>query len=106
MQENFAQTYRGYSDDEIAVLSSQIDELADSARTALLAEIRARNLSDEKLSELRKKQDRYAAKIDRRGEKHRRAIIRRFVKRMAFGLTVGIAGVLAAYSISLIKHGR
>jgi hypothetical protein len=65
------QTYRLLSDDDIADLHAQADQLTDEARRALAAEIERRGLSGQRLQKLHRVELRGEAKFDRR-EKWRR----------------------------------
>lgn len=63
--ENFAESYRSLSDEEIAALRSDTDSLTDEARVALLAEIQQRGLSDEEMRKLHSTELRHEAQFDR-----------------------------------------
>lgn len=88
----FAETYREYSDDQIALLSGQIDSLTEAARCALLSEIGMRSLSSEKLSELRTLLAGHTASVEREFRDSRRARVSKALKRLFFRfLAWGIA---------------
>jgi len=75
VEEGFAETYRNYSDMEIALLHAQIGSLTDVARTALMVEIHRRNISSAQLSKLYSAELRHEAKFDRRQKMHRKKVL-------------------------------
>jgi hypothetical protein len=104
--QDFAQAYRGYSDDELASLYRQLDSLTDIARSALLAEIEARNLSQQRLNELCREQAEHTARFDRESREYRQAEGSRLLKRMALRSLSAIVLAIVAYLIYLLKFGR
>ncbi|MGC2638309.1 MAG: hypothetical protein WA294_14090 [Acidobacteriaceae bacterium] len=96
---DFTETYRGYSADQLALLSGQIDSLTEAARCALLAEIRVRGLSAEKLSELRTGLAEHAASVDKERQEARRATVLEGLKRLVFRFVAGGIAVLLLYLI-------
>ena len=79
--QELAETYRGYSDTEIASLHAQIDSLTPEAREALAIEIDRRGLKNNALSKLFATEQRHEASFDR-FEKTRR-------KKLAISLFLG-----------------
>ncbi len=75
VEETFSETYRNYSDMEIASLHAQIDSLTDAAHAALTAEIERRNISSAELSKLYSSELRHEAKFDRRQREHRKRVL-------------------------------
>jgi hypothetical protein len=73
-KQDFAETFRRSSDDEIASLHSQRDTLTEAARNALTAEIELRGISSSQLQKLYAAKRRQGAKFDRRQKKHRQMV--------------------------------
>ncbi len=59
-----AATYRRYSDDEVAALAAQMEELTDAARAALGAEIQRRGMSRAQLERLHSREAHREARFD------------------------------------------
>ena len=76
-QQNFAETYRALHDEDLAALSADIGSLTEEARSALLAEIQQRGLSEAQIQKLHADEHRHEAQFDRL-EKFRR-------KKLAWG---------------------
>ncbi len=104
--EEFTQTYRKMSDDELIRLHGDIDSLTNHARSALLSEIKCRKLTDDAITE-------------RKGEWKRQAeeeiVLRKgrpiqWLKMFGqFGIVVAVAilfdlGLDAASSVNLIQE--
>jgi hypothetical protein len=101
--EDYAKTYRSFSDDEIAALDVEVETLTDDARAALEAEIRTRELSEEDLAMLRGKVSRFGKRFDKRERIERKQEVRRFIFQGGLGswkdwLTV-IGGLLVLAAI-------
>ena len=101
--EDFAQTYRGFSDDDLAALHGEIDTLTTDARLALLSEIQRRSLSERNLSSLRDARAQHAAKIKMEWQESRSEDASRLVVRMAIRVAIVVAGVIIVAVIALIK---
>jgi hypothetical protein len=78
-QQELLQTYRDFSDDEIASLHAQIDSLTNDARAALALEIQRRGMSNAQMSKLRASELRREAKFDRRQKEHRKRVAFHFI---------------------------
>ena len=76
-QQDFAETYRALPDEDLAALSADIGSLTEEARSALLAEIQQRGLSEAQIQKLHADEHRHEAQFDRL-EKFRR-------KKLAWG---------------------
>jgi hypothetical protein len=74
-QQELSQTYRNFSDTDIASLHAQIDTLTDDARSVLASEIQRRGMSDAQLSKLYASELRHEAKLDRRQKEHRKSVL-------------------------------
>jgi hypothetical protein len=98
MQE-LTETYRGYSDDQITLMSGQIDSLTEAARSALLSEIRMRGLSVEKLSELRIQLAEHTASVDRERRDSRQAKVSGVLRRLIFRFLVWGIPIFLLYLI-------
>lgn len=70
-QQDFAQTYRGLADEDIAALYADTASLTEGARSALAAEMQRRGISDAQLQKLHAIEHRHEAQFDRL-EKFRR----------------------------------
>jgi hypothetical protein len=77
--EDYAETYRGFTDYEIAALDAEIETLTDHAREALEAEICKRGLTKENLAMLRGKTNRFAKRFDKRERIERNNEVRWFI---------------------------
>lgn len=62
--QNLTETYRSYSDDEIARLHGELDSLTEEARYALLAEIGRRGLKEQEIAKIQDEEARHAAEYD------------------------------------------
>jgi hypothetical protein len=101
--EDFAQTYCGYSDDDLASLHGNIDTLTDEARLALLSEVQRRGLGDKVLSNLRDERTEHAARVKREWQESRSEDASRIAVRVAIRIGLVIAGVVIVALIALIK---
>lgn len=105
-QQDFAGTYRGLSEQEIADLYADIGSLTGEARAALMAEIRQRGLKEAQLEKLHAVELRHEAQFDRL-ERYRR-------KKLAWGSfpdnlkgwIVTILGALVLILILELIHHR
>lgn len=101
--QDFAETYREYSDDDLASLYGERDSLTEDARLALLSEVKRRGLSEESLSELRTEQIEYTKHIDEQWRDSRNADISRTARRFAIRMVLAIVGAILAALIALMK---
>ncbi len=104
--QDFARTYREYSDDHLATLQAQIGSLTDDARLALLAEIQRRGLSDKALAGLRSEQTEHTAGMKREWQETRRADASKTLKRIAIRVAVIIAAGLIAALVAVLNSKR
>jgi hypothetical protein len=75
VEEQFSESYRNFSEMEIASLHAQIDSLTDAARAALAAEIQRRGISSAQLLTLYSSELRREARFDRRQKEHRKKVL-------------------------------
>lgn len=101
--EDFAQTYHGYSDDDLASLHGQIDSLTGEARLALLSELQRRSLGEKTLSSLRDERTKHAARVKREWQESRSEDASRMAVRFAIRVGFVIAGAAIVALIALIK---
>jgi hypothetical protein len=92
--QDFGETYRSLSEEEIAAIYAEIGSLTEEARNALVAEIQSRGLDQTQLQKLHAVELRHEAQFDRR-EKYRR-------KRMIFGRSSGLHSVKEWIGVILI----
>ena len=104
--QDFAQTYRAASDDEIARLHGQVDSLTNDARLALLSEIQRRGLSDLALSGLRDEQTEHAASVKTEWQESRKADASKTLTRIAIRVAAVVAAGIIAAVIAVLnsKH--
>lgn len=106
-RQELADTYRGYSDEEIASLHAQVESLTLEARDALALEIERRGLKSAQLTNL------YAA--EQRREAHLDSIEKTRRKKLAIYLLLGrdpkltlvmlgVAAVLIVLAVLLRPH--
>ena len=107
-RQDFAETYRNISDDEIATLHAEVGSLTDEARAALQAEIQRRGISITKLHHLNTAVTQREAKFDRRQKQHEKDVGSYLLSRALsrdFWVLVSIVLVLLSAVISaLISH--
>lgn len=106
MKEDFARTYGGYSDDDLASLHGEIDSLTADARLALLAEVKRRRLNEGNLSSLRDARTEYSIKIKREWDESRRTDAARMGTRIAIRVVCVIAGAVIAALIALFSSSH
>jgi hypothetical protein len=104
--EDFAQTYRGYSIDDLAALHGQVDSLTDEARWALLSEVQRRGLSESALHGLRDARTERAARVDQEWREERNDDAARMLKRFAMRVGFVIAGAIVAGLIALLRSSH
>lgn len=101
--EELAETYRGHSDEQIALLYGQLDSLTETARCALLSEVQTRGLSIETISALGAELADHAASVDREFREQRKAGASRAFTGLLFG---PLFGPLVAYLIRSFRSRR
>ena len=107
VEETFSETYRNYSDMEIASLHAQIDSLTDAAHAALTAEIERRNISSAELSKLYSWELRHEAKFDRRQKEHRKKVLSYLLRGDSKWTIITILAALGvAFVAGLLSHHR
>ena len=107
VEEKFSETYRNFSDVEIASLYAQIDSLTDAARAALTAEIQRRNISSAELSKLYSWELRHEAKFDRRQKEHRKKVLSYLLRGDSKWTIITILAALGvAFVAGLLSHHR
>ena len=65
VQGDFAEAYRGLSNEEIAAIYADIDSLTEEARSALIFEVQQRGLSQAQLGKVHDVELRHEAQFDR-----------------------------------------
>lgn len=103
LMQDFTQTYRAASDDELARLHGQIDSLTEQARDSLWLEIARRGLSENDLARLREQLTEHAEIVNQEWKESRKADASRMGKRFAIRVAVLIAVALLAALVALIK---
>jgi hypothetical protein len=94
--QDFSETYRAASDDELARLHGQIDSLTEQARDSLRLEIARRKLSGDDLSRLREQLAEHAESVNQEWKESRKADASRMGKRFAIRVALMIAGAILA----------
>jgi predicted RNA-binding Zn ribbon-like protein len=105
MQE-FAQTYRAASDDEIARLHGQIDSLTEQAQDSLRLEITRRKLNGDDLARLRSQLAEHASRVNQEWKESRKVDASRMATRFAIRVAVVIAAAILAAIIALVHSGH
>jgi hypothetical protein len=101
--QDFAETYRTASGDEIARLHGQIDSLTAPARESLLVEIQRRNLTEGQLAQTREQLAQHVESVNQKWQESRRVDAARAAKRFAIRVAVVIAGAILATLFALNK---
>jgi hypothetical protein len=95
--EDYAATYRRFTDDEIAALEPEIATLTGNAQAALETEIRARGLSKQNLEMLRGQAKQSAKRFDKRER-----IERKQDMQLVFGPRLGWKDWLLVIGVCLV----
>ena len=94
--QDFAETYRAASDDELARLHGQIDSLTEQEGDSLRLEIARRGFSENDLARLREQLAEYAASVNQEWKESRKADASRMGKRFAMRVGLIIAAAILA----------
>jgi hypothetical protein len=100
--EDIAETYRKYSNEDLAALHGEMDSLTEEARRTLLSEIQGRGLNDKALAGLRSERAERAAQVNREWPDRKPNASRMLINiAVRIGIAMGIVVILAL--IVLIK---
>jgi hypothetical protein len=104
--QDFAETYRAASDDEIARLHGQIDSLTEQARDCLRLEIARRGLSEGDLAQIRGQLTEYAESVKREWRETRKTDASQIGARFAIRVALVIVIALIAALVALVHSTR
>jgi hypothetical protein len=104
--QDFAETYRAASGDEIARLHGQIESLTAPARESSLVEIARRNLTDSQLAQTREQLTQHAESVNQEWQEWRREDAARTLRRNAIriALVIAIAILSALFALNRAAH--
>ena len=100
--QDFAETYRAYSDDEISRLHREAASLTEEARYALLCEIQRRGLQEKEILQIQEEQAKHVTEFDK--EQKQEGKDRLFVGLMSI-LEVSLAELRPALLLSAASVG-
>ena len=95
VEQDVSETYRSFSDQQIASLYAEIDSLTEVARPALLAEIERRSLSHAQLQSMHTAELRREANFDRRQAIHRKKVLAYLLRNDPKGVLLVFLAILA-----------
>lgn len=105
-QQDFAETYRNLSDEELASLHAQMGSLTHEARSALHEQIQKRGITTAKLRHLNTAERQREAKFDRLQKDHERRVVSEILRSRSFWyIVLSLISVIAAsFGVQLSRN--
>lgn len=105
-RQDFAETYRNLSDDELASLHAQMSSLTHEARSALQEQIQKRGISTAKLRHLNTAERQREAKFDRLQKDHEKSVVSEILRSRYFWYVVLslISAIAAGFGVQLSQN--
>ncbi len=100
---NFGEVYSGYTDDELARLSSDAASLTEDAKVALAAEAKKRGLAPSDFERLSREQAEHTANVEEQWRELRREDARKLGRRFVMRFVFVILGTLLALGWALLS---